>query len=75
MLECKSKKFNNVLWGAYEELSDKVPKKFVDIMLFNPPYGDTNGQRNVNRFFDMLIKDKYVDEYGIVIGVFNERGF
>ena len=40
MLECKSKKFNNVLWGAYEELSDKVPKKFVDIMLFNPPYGN-----------------------------------
>lgn len=76
MLECKAKKFNNVIWGAYEELKDKVPNRFVDIMLFNPPYGDTNGQRNVDRFFDMLLKDKYMDDYcSNVIGVFNEKDF
>ena len=74
MLECKSKKFNNVIWGAYEELNDKIPKDFIDIMLFNPPYGETDGQRNVVRFFDMLLEDKYMEEYNnVVIGVFNEK--
>ena len=74
-LSCKSKKFSNVIWGSYEEMREKIPQSFVDIMLFNPPYGDTDGQRNVDRFFDMLMKDKYMEEFGRVIGVFNENDF
>ena len=74
-LSCKSKKFNNVIWGAYEELEDKIPKKLIDVMLFNPPYGETDQERNVDRFLKMLIKNKYMERYSRVIGVFNEKDF
>ena len=50
--------------GTFEEL--QIPKKLINIMLFNPPYGITNGERNVRRYFrmilerDLLTNDAYV---------------
>ena len=73
--ECKNKKFSNVIYGAYEALSDKVPKNFIDIMLFNPPYGETDGQRNVERFFDMLVKDNYMENGSKIIFVINKNDY
>lgn len=71
-LSCKEKKFDKVIWGAYEELKDKVPKQLIDICLFNPPYGETDGIRNVTRFIKMLTKDKYLDKRARTVIVINE---
>lgn len=38
---------------AFEDL--QLPKKIIDIMLFNPPYGISNGERNVRRYFRMML--------------------
>ena len=74
-IECKHKKFNNSIYGAYEDLSDKIPKGFIDIMLFNPPYGETDGQRNVERFYEMMLKDNYIDNNSRVIFVINKDDY
>ena len=38
---------------AFEDL--QLPKKIINIMLFNPPYGISNGERNVRRYFRMML--------------------
>jgi len=39
---------------AFEEL--QLPKNTVSLMLFNPPYGTSNGERNVRRYLRMIIE-------------------
>lgn len=73
--ECVSKKFNRVFNKSYEEMSEYIPQKFIDIMLFNPPYGETDGERNVKRFYDMMIKDKFLSNSSYCIFVINQLDY
>lgn len=74
-MKCKEKKFHMSINKAYEELEVDIPKNFINILLFNPPYGVTDGERNVQRFFKMLLKDKYLNEYSSVIFVLNSDDY
>lgn len=38
---------------SFEEL--QLPKNCISLMLFNPPYGITNGVRNVRHYLEMII--------------------
>lgn len=44
---------------AFEELSE-IPKKSISLLLFNPPYGDTNGKRNVLHYLEMIIEEQLI---------------
>lgn len=44
---------------AYEELNE-IPKRSVSMLLFNPPYGETNGVRNVQHYLKMIIEDELI---------------
>lgn len=70
--ECKKKKIHLSMNYAFEELYNKIPREFVNIMLFNPPYGETDGERNVKRFFNMMIKNNYLSKGAKVVFVLNE---
>ena len=51
---------------AFEDL--QLPKKIINIMLFNPPYGISNGERNVRRYFRMMLdKDIMANKCRIVM--------
>ena len=51
---------------AFEDL--QLPKKIINIMLFNPPYGVSNGERNVRRYFRMMLdKDIMAKDCRIVM--------
>lgn len=54
-----------------ENLIQEIPKKSISIMIFNPPYGNTNGHRNVNRFLDMVLKDDIIANDGIMLFALN----
>ena len=73
--ECVNKKFSRVFNKSYEEMSDHIPKNFIDIMLFNPPYGETDGERNVKRFYDMMIKDKLLSNSCCCVFVINQLDY
>lgn len=61
---------------AYEELKQVIPEKFINIMLFNPPYGVNNeGRRNVVAFLEMLMKDNYLQNEACVAFVINIDDF
>lgn len=47
-----SDKFNK----SFEEL--QLPQNSVSLMLFNPPYGSSNGERNVRRYLKMILNRK-----------------
>lgn len=49
--------FNN----AFEDLI--LPKKSISIMLYNPPYGSTNGVRNVKYYLQMILKKQLLYNY------------
>lgn len=40
---------------AFEELED-IPKGSISLLLYNPPYGDTNGIRNVYHYLEMIVE-------------------
>lgn len=44
--------------SAFEDL--ELPKKIINLMLFNPPYGITNGERNVRRYLRMILEREYM---------------
>jgi len=44
--------------AAFEEID--LPKEFCSLMLFNPPYGESNGERNVKRYLNMIIEKQYI---------------
>lgn len=43
--------------SAYEQFNE-LPKGSVSVILYNPPYNDTNGVRNVKHYLQMIIDDK-----------------
>ena len=51
----------------FEEL--QLPKKIVDIMLFNPPYGQTNGERNVRRYLRMILERDIMNFKSVLVFV------
>lgn len=53
--------------SAFEDL--ELPKKSISIMLFNPPYGETNGERNVRRYLRMILERELMVNGGLLIGV------
>ncbi|WP_297489030.1 hypothetical protein [uncultured Cetobacterium sp.] len=67
----REKKFNEMTNKAYEELVE-IPKKLIDVCLFNPPYGASNGENNVNKFLNMMIEDDYLNDDAKVIFAIRE---
>lgn len=51
----------------FEEL--QLPKKIIDIMLFNPPYGQTNGERNVRRYLRMILERDIMNFKSVIVFV------
>ena len=51
----------------FEEL--QLPKRIIDIMLFNPPYGQTNGERNVRRYLRMMLDRDILNYKSVVVFV------
>lgn len=43
---------------SFEEL--QLPKNCISLMLFNPPYGNTMGTRNVRHYLNMIINRKLI---------------
>ena len=41
--------------SSFEELKE-IPKSSISLMLLNPPYGITNGQRNVKNYISQILK-------------------
>lgn len=56
---------------AYEEIV--LPKNTVDIMLFNPPYGQNNGVRNSYYYLKDIIEKQYVKESGYIVCVLRKK--
>ena len=56
---------------AYEEII--LPKNIVDIMLFNPPYGQNNGIRNSYYYLKDIIDRQYVKEGGYIVCVLRKQ--
>lgn len=44
---------------SFEELCE-IPKYSISLLLFNPPYGDTNGKRNVLHYLEMIIEREII---------------
>lgn len=55
---------------AFEDL--QLPKKTVNIMCFNPPYGTTNGERNTRRYLRMILERDIMTNNGVFISVIKE---
>ena len=51
----KSKYIDECYNSAFEDL--ELPKRSISIMLFNPPYGESNGERNVRRYLKMILEE------------------
>lgn len=51
----------------FEEL--ELPKKIINIMLFNPPYGISNSERNVRRYLRMSLDRDLLAPNGIYVFV------
>jgi hypothetical protein len=51
----------------FEEL--QLPNKIIDIMLFNPPYGQTNGERNVRRYLRMMLERDILNFKSVIVFV------
>lgn len=64
--ELEQKRYNAILGkgvvdevynSAYEDLKG-IPKGSISLLLYNPPYGDTNGKRNVTHYLEMILKNE-----------------
>lgn len=75
--KCCEKKFQfKPINKSYEELKDKIPERFINIMLFNPPYGvNADGRRNAVVFLEQLIEDNYLEDCANVGFVLNIEDF
>lgn len=58
--------------GPYEDLD--FPKKLIDLMLFNPPYGTTNKISNAEYYLaDMMKKEYFSVKNSIILMVLNKE--
>jgi len=53
----ENKNINECFNSSFEELKE-IPKSSISLMLLNPPYGTTNGQRNVKKYISQIIDRK-----------------
>ena len=67
----KEKNIDILFNSAYEEII--LPKNIVDIMLFNPPYGQNNGVRNSYYYLKDIIDKEYVKEGGYIVLVLRKQ--
>lgn len=57
----KAKKQTDLCYNtSFEEL--QLPKRFVGMMLFNPPYHSSNNERNARRYLRMILEREYLKE-------------
>lgn len=56
--------------GSFEDL--QMPKESVSLLLFNPPYGTTNGIRNVRHYLQMTLDRQLIAPRGNIIMVIRE---
>jgi hypothetical protein len=56
--------------GSFEDL--QLPKESISLLLFNPPYGETNGIRNVRHYLQMTLDRQLIPNYGNIIMVIRE---
>ena len=54
----------------FEDL--QLPKYIVDIMLFNPPYGEYNGVRNAKKYLQMIFDRELMSVNSAIVLVLNE---
>ena len=54
----------------FEDL--QLPKYIVDIMLFNPPYGEYNGVRNAKKYLQMIFDRELMSVNSAIVMVLNE---
>lgn len=54
----------------FEDL--QLPKYIVDIMLFNPPYGEYNGIRNAKKYLQMIFDRELMSVNSAIVMVLNE---
>jgi 16S rRNA G966 N2-methylase RsmD len=47
----------------------ELPQNSVGLLLFNPPYGATNGVRNVRHYLNMLLERKLLVNNGVIVAV------
>ena len=45
--------------SSFEDLKE-IPKSSISLMLMNPPYGITNGQRNVKKYISQIIERQLI---------------
>ncbi len=56
--------------GSFEDL--QLPKESISLLLFNPPYGETNGIRNVRHYLQMTLDRRIIAPHGSIIMVIRE---
>lgn len=61
----RCKNIDIVIQGAAEDLN--FPKASVDLMLFNPPYFESNGNNMAKSYFDMMLERNYLSDDGVII--------
>lgn len=52
-------RIDEVYNGAFEDLN-QIPSNSISLLLYNPPYGNTNGVRNVKHYLQMIIDRKLI---------------
>lgn len=57
--------------GSFEEL--QLPTNSISLLLFNPPYGTSNNERNVRRYLRMTLERNYLAKLSYIIMVINEK--
>ena len=73
--ELEEERFNKIkadyaYCGSFEDL--QLPKESISLLLFNPPYGETNGERNVRRYLRMTIERELIVKSGYILMVIRE---
>lgn len=66
-----SKKLTKCYNFSFEDL--QLPKKFVNVYLFNPPYGGMGSDRNAVTYLQMSIDRQYLIEGGLIVCVLNVK--
>ena len=56
--------------GSFEDL--QLPQESVSLLLFNPPYGETNGERNVRRYLRMTMERNLMAKGSYILMVIRE---
>jgi hypothetical protein len=70
-LQFKDKKHIKYKYNSsFEEL--QLPKQSISLMLYNPPYGDTNGVRNVRHYLKMMLDKDFLSPYANMVFVIRE---